>query len=114
MDKAVVDRVSKIDGIEQVSYQTYLVTLTGLCCSVPESLVVAFNQDTDFVITPWLNQKLGRKLHKGEAIVGSESAYNISLGLVDMDGMLFGNVFHMVGVLDKNGVRAGYGSFHLR
>lgn len=103
MNKTIVDRVRSMDGIDKVSYQTYLVTLTGLCCSVPESLVVAFNQDTDFVVTPWLTRKLGRKLRKGEAIVGSESAYNISLGLVDMDGMLFGNVFHMVGVLDKTG-----------
>ena len=31
----LVDRVSKIEGVDKVSYQTYLVTLTGLCCSVP-------------------------------------------------------------------------------
>jgi putative ABC transport system permease protein len=103
MDKSLVDRIRHVEGIDKVSYQTYLVTLTGLCCSVPESLVVAFNQETDFIITPWLKNKLGRKLVKGEAIVGSESAYNINLGLVDVDGRLFGNVFHMVGVLDKTG-----------
>lgn len=103
MDKSLVDKVKAVQGIAQVSYQTYLVTLTGLCCSVPESMVVAFNQDTDFVVTPWLKNKLGRKLKHGEAIVGSESAFNISLGLVDVEGRLFGNVFKMVGVLDKTG-----------
>lgn len=103
MDKSLIERIRAIDGIDRLSYQTYLVTLTGLCCSVPESMVVAFNQDTDFVVTPWLKNKLGRKLRKGEAVVGSESAYNISLGLVDMEGRLFGNVFKMVGVLDKTG-----------
>jgi putative ABC transport system permease protein len=103
MDKSIVERVRKIPGIDQVSYQTYLVTLTGLCCSVPEAMVVAFNQDSDFVVTPWLRNKLGRRLRKGEAIVGSESAYNINLGLVDLEGRLFGNVFKMVGVLDKTG-----------
>ncbi len=103
MDKSLVDRVRAVDGIDTVSYQTYLVTLTGLCCSVPSSMVVAFNQDTDFIVKPWLKEKLGRPLRKGEAIVGSESAFNIGLGLVDVDGMLFGNVFRMVGVLDKTG-----------
>lgn len=103
MSKSLVERVRNVKGIDKVSYQTYLITLTGLCCSVPESLVVAFDQETDFIVTPWLKQKLGRKLKKGEAIVGSESAFNISLGLVEMDGKLFGNVFHMVGVLDKTG-----------
>jgi putative ABC transport system permease protein len=103
MNKSFVDRIKKIEGIDKVSAQTYLVTLTGLCCSVPSSMVVAFNQETDFIVTPWLKDKLGRKLKKGEAIVGSESAYNINLGMVEMEAKLFGSVFSMVGVLDKTG-----------
>lgn len=103
MNKSFVDRIRKIEGIDKVSAQTYLVTLTGLCCSVPSSMVVAFNQETDFIVTPWLKAKLGRKLKKGEAIVGSESAYNINLGMVEMEAKLFGSVFSMVGVLDKTG-----------
>ncbi|MCL4493182.1 MAG: FtsX-like permease family protein [Nitrospirae bacterium] len=103
MDKGVIEKIRKVKGIDKMTYQTYLVTLSGLCCDVPESVVVAFNQDTDFVIKPWLTKKLGRRLRKGEAIVGSESAFNISVGLVDVDSVLFGNVFKMVGVLDKTG-----------
>jgi putative ABC transport system permease protein len=103
MNKSFVDRIKKIKGVDKVSAQTYLVTLTGLCCSVPSSMVVAFNQETDFIVTPWLKEKLGRKLRKGEAIVGSESAYNINLGMVEMEAKLFGSIFSMVGVLDKTG-----------
>jgi putative ABC transport system permease protein len=103
MDKSIVEKIKKVPGIDKISYQTYLVTLTGLCCSVPSSMVVAFNQETDFIVTPWLKDRLGRKLKKGEAIVGSESAFNINLGLVEMEAKLFGNVFSMVGVLDKTG-----------
>lgn len=103
MDKSIIERIRKIGGIDKISHQTYLVSIIGMCCSVPESMVVAFNQDTDFIVTPWLKDKLGRKLQKGEAIVGEESAYNISLGLVEMETKLFGNDFKMVGVLDKTG-----------
>jgi putative ABC transport system permease protein len=103
MNKSFVDRIRKVEGIDKVSYQTYLVTLTGLCCGVPNSMVVAFNQETDFIVMPWLKNNLGRNLRKGEAVVGSESAYNISLGLVETDAKLFGTVFRMVGVLDKTG-----------
>ncbi len=103
MDKGILERVRKINGIGALTHQTYLATITGACCDVPESIVVAFNQDTDFVIRPWLNKKLGRKLERGEAIVGSESAFNIRLGLTEVDSVLFGNVFKMVGVLDKTG-----------
>ncbi len=103
MDKGIVERVKKIKGVDELTYQTYLVTITGACCDVPESIVIAFNQDTDFIIKPWLNKKLGRRLQKGEAIVGSESAFNIRIGLTEVDSVLFGNMFKMVGVLDKTG-----------
>ena len=103
MSRDIIDRVGKIKGVELITYQTYLVTVVGKCCDVPESIVVAFNQDTDFVIRPWLQEKLGRRLQRGEAIVGNESAINIRLGLTDVESVLFGNVFKMVGTLDKTG-----------
>ena len=103
MDKSILERVRKVAGIDKLSPQTYLVSLIGMCCSVPESMVVAFNQETDFIVKPWLKKKLGRNLQKGEAIVGEESAFNISLGLIEMETKLFGNAFKMVGVLDKTG-----------
>ncbi len=103
MDKGILGRVKKIAGIDKVTQQTYLLTIAGACCDVPESMVVAFDQDTDFVMRPWLASKLGRRLEKGEAIVGAESALNIKSGLTDVDGVLFGNIFKMVGVLDKTG-----------
>jgi putative ABC transport system permease protein len=103
MDKGVIEKVKQIEGITDVTYQTYLVTIRGLCCSVPETMVVAFNQDTDFIIKPWLKKKISGRLQKGEAIVGSESAFNIETGAIEVDSVLFGNVFKMVGVLDKTG-----------
>lgn len=103
MDRALVDRVRAVRGVDRVTAQTYLVTVGGACCDVPDTMVVAFDQQSDFVIRPWLSQKLGRPLRRGEAIVGSESAFNIGLGLTDMDAVLFGNTFRMVGVLDKTG-----------
>ncbi len=103
MDRAVIDKVKAIQGVERVTSQTYLATITGACCDVPESIVVAFDQASDFVIGPWLEKKIGRKLRRGEAVVGSESALNIAFGLTEVDSILFGNVFKMVGVLEKTG-----------
>lgn len=103
MDKGIIDRVKVVKGIETLTHQTYLVTMQGLCCDVPESMVIAFNQETDFIVKPWLKGKLSRTLGKGEAIVGYESAFNINVGLMEIDSVLFGNVFRMIGVLDKTG-----------
>lgn len=103
MDRGIVEKVRQVKGIEALTYQTYLVSITGQCCDVPDTVVVAFNQETDFIIKPWLIKALGRPLNKGEAIVGSESSMNISLGLTEVDSHLFGNMFKMVGVLEKTG-----------
>ena len=103
MDRAIVERVRAIPGVARVTAQTYLATIGGACCDVPDTIVVAFDPESDFVVRPWLEKKLGRKLGKGEAVAGSESAFNIRLGLTEVDGLLFGNVFHIVGVLERTG-----------
>ena len=103
MKRSILDRVRALPGVDKATEQVYLVTVAGVCCSVPESMVIAFNQDTDFIIKPWLQEKLNRRLGKGEAVAGFESAFNIRLGLVEMDSMLFGNVFRLVGSLEKSG-----------
>jgi putative ABC transport system permease protein len=103
MKRSILDRVRALPGVDKATEQVYLVTVTGICCSVPESMVIAFNQDTDFIIQPWLTEKIQRRLGKGEAVAGSESAFNIRLGLVEMDSMLFGNVFKLIGSLEKTG-----------
>lgn len=103
MDRSILERVAAVKGVARVTPQTYLATIAGGCCDVPESIVVAFDQESDFVVGPWLPGRLGRKLQKGEAVVGSESAFNIDLGLTEVDGKLFGAVFRMVGVLEKTG-----------
>ncbi|MFN3480784.1 MAG: ABC transporter permease [Thermodesulfovibrionales bacterium] len=103
MKREIIERVKQIKGIDTVTAQTYLVTLTGLCCDVPETLVVAFDQDTDFIVSPWLKERLKRHLKKGEAIAGQESFLNINLGLMEIDSTLFGNTFRIVGSLDKTG-----------
>jgi putative ABC transport system permease protein len=103
MDRSIIDRVRSIEGVDLTTEQIYLVTMSTMCCSVPEAMVVAFNQDTDFIIKPWLTEKLNRRLGIGEAVAGDESSFNIRLGLVEVDSKLFGNVFRIVGVLDKTG-----------
>lgn len=103
MDAKFIDRIKIVEGIDKVTEQTYLVTMSTMCCSVPEAMVIAFNQDTDFIIMPWLREKLKHRLEKGEAVAGTESSFNIRLGLVEVDSMLFGSVFRIVGTMDPTG-----------
>jgi putative ABC transport system permease protein len=103
MDRSILEKVRAVKGVARVTAQTYLATLPGGCCDVPESIVVAFDQESDFVVGPWLARKLGRKLRRGEAVAGNDSAFNIGLGLTEVNGKLFGSVFRIAGVLEKTG-----------
>jgi len=103
MDKTLVERVKEIEGIESITSQTYLASIAGVCCDVSASTVVAFNQETDFIVGPWLEKSIGRKLQKGEAIIGYESYLNLGLDLLEFDTTLFHNRFRVVGTLEKSG-----------
>jgi putative ABC transport system permease protein len=65
-------QVAAVEGVAQVSSQVYLQSLFGApCCAVSEMFIVVFDPTTDFSVTPWLNQHLGRGLARGETIGGS-------------------------------------------
>jgi putative ABC transport system permease protein len=110
MDKNIIHRVKKIEGIEKLTHQTYLSTVFGICCDVTDVTVIAFDQETDFIVKPWLEKAIGRELSKGEAIIGYEA--NENLGLLEFDTevevgkkviLLFNNKFKIAGVLEKTG-----------
>jgi putative ABC transport system permease protein len=67
-----LNKVAAIAGVEKASSQVYLASLFGAsCCAVSEMFMVVYDPQTDFTITPWLQQNLGRPLVKGEVIGGS-------------------------------------------
>lgn len=102
MSKSIIERVRDIEGVESLTYHTYLSSILGVCCDVPEAKIVAFDQDTDFILSPWLKDNLGRRLEKGEAIIGWAAEDNLMLLEVD-SSVLFNLKFEFVGVLDKTG-----------
>lgn len=103
MPISIIDKVKKIEGIDKLTYETYLSTISGLCCDVPPTRIVAFDQKTDFIIKPWLQKSLGRPLQVGEAIAGATTSENLGLGLLDVEATIFENRFKIVGVLEKTG-----------
>jgi putative ABC transport system permease protein len=102
MDKGLMDRVRQVEGVTEITYQTYLETIWGVCCDIPPAKVVAFDQDTDFIVRPWLKEALGRELKKGEAIIGHAAYADLDLLEVD-SSVLFGAKFDIVGVLEETG-----------
>jgi putative ABC transport system permease protein len=72
MPRAYMDRVAAVQGVEAISPQLYLSTLTGSdFCSLPEMFLIAYDPVTDFVLKPWLEHDPIGNLHLGEAVGGA-------------------------------------------
>ena len=57
MDKNIEDKIRKIEGIEKVSSQFYLTSLSESCCDFPIQ-IIGFDPATDFIVTPWAKNKI--------------------------------------------------------
>ena len=111
MPISIVEKVKKIEGIEAITHHTYLSSISGLCCDIVPTRIVAFDPATDFIINPWLQRSLGRPLQIGEAIAGSGTSENLGLGLLDIEATIFNNRFKIVGVLEKTGTGLDHALF---
>ncbi|MBU0728274.1 MAG: ABC transporter permease [Proteobacteria bacterium] len=103
MKKSLLERVRTVEGVESMTYQTYLSSINGMCCDIMPTKIVAFDQETDFIIKPWLQKAVGRELRKGEAIAGFGTSENLGLGLLEVEPTIFNNRFKMIGVLEQTG-----------
>jgi putative ABC transport system permease protein len=101
MDRDIIQKVEKVKGVGKLTWETYLSSVPGQCCSIPPAEIVAFNQDTDFIVRPWLKKSLRGRLRKSEALIGYTA--NKNLGLLNVDDVMFNTKFKFVGVLDKTG-----------
>ena len=67
-----LEKIAAIPGVEIVTPQMFLVTLTNVpCCAVSSMFMIAYDPVSDFTIEPWLKQELGDELHLGEVVGGS-------------------------------------------
>ena len=71
MKKEYTDKISEIEGVDKVSSQYFLATVSSGCCSVPAQ-IIGLDYDTDFVIRPWISSDYKGTLNNGEVIIGSD------------------------------------------
>ncbi len=57
-DSTTVEKISDLQGVEQVSTQVFVETLTNARCCAGKFFVVGFDPQTDFTVTPWLKDGL--------------------------------------------------------
>lgn len=100
MPRDNIQEVARIQGVAAVSPQIYLKSMFDApCCAVSEMFMVVFDPATDFTVTPWLENNLGRPLEVGEVIGG--------IYVFEPDGSenieLYGYKTDLVGNLQRTG-----------
>ncbi len=96
-DKKWVENITAVEGVKQASPQLYMETLEAACCSAPVQLV-AYDPETDFIISSWLENENIPAPKKGEVIAGSLITADAEGG----DGiLLFNELFPVVAHLEK-------------
>ena len=97
MRSAYVEKIAQRPGVERVSSQLYLASVSAGCCSVAVQLI-GFDPETDFTIQPWIQETYTGSIGPGDVLAGSDIG-------VPEDGVLtfYGVDCHVVGQLARTG-----------
>ena len=97
MDKSVLNGLSKINGVEKLSAQYFLVSANAECCTV-QVQIIGFDEESDFTVKPWLKEAYSGTLKENEIIVGAGLSTRVGHTL-----SLYGVECRAVGKLEKTG-----------
>jgi putative ABC transport system permease protein len=71
MDGSVLDKLTAMEGIGQISSQFYLASTSSGCCDYKVQ-IIGYDPDTDFTIGPWLKDSYSGSVSDYEIIVGNQ------------------------------------------
>lgn len=94
----IAEKIRSKPYIAAASPQLFLASLSAGCCTAKVQLV-GFDRETDFSVTPWMQQKLGRPLGDDEVIVGS----TIIPGAGE-EVIFFGKSYTIAAKMDRTGM----------
>ncbi|MCL4492778.1 MAG: ABC transporter permease [Nitrospirae bacterium] len=100
MDRAVYEKVKRVEGVKQASPQLFIKPASFTCCYSVDVFLIAFEPATDFTIAPWLEKNLKKPLSGDEIITGRE------VPLITGDTVpFFGTPFKVIGTMEPTGMK---------
>lgn len=98
LDAGMLETVRKVPGVAQASGQLFISSLDAQCCTVKVQLI-GIDQESDFVVAPWLRTAVERPLVGNEVIVG-----DYIFGAVGSKLRFYNQEFTIVGRLEPTGM----------
>lgn len=104
MEKEIAEKISQIEGVEKVTSRFYLTSVSEDCCDFPVQ-IVGFEPETDFVISPWIEESFPPDSKKfTEEFYTDGCVVTGSNVLTQKDGVrFFGKTHPVSGKLSKSG-----------
>lgn len=100
MNRDVLDKVRKVEGVRRASPQLFIKPTSFTCCYSVDAFLVAFDPVSDFTITPWLEKNLKKPLVGNEIITGR------GMPVIAGDSIaFFGTPFKVVGTMEPTGIK---------
>lgn len=100
MNVEVLEQVKALDGVAALTPQFYNQTLDLSCCDAGTTRrIVGYDAETDFILTPYLEETGRNTLESGELILGSNYDHELSGQIY----MLLGKKFTVVNMLQPTG-----------
>lgn len=96
MDKNVESIIRNIEGVEKVSGQFYLTSLSESCCDFPIQ-IIGFDPESDFIVTPWAAGKI--QTHENSELIFAGNNVSITKNQVTF----FSQTHHVSSKLSKSG-----------
>lgn len=96
-DKSFFEDIKDIEGIDEITPQFFLKSLSADCCS-SEVEIVFYNPKSDFMIGPWIDKEYSKVVKNDLIIVGSAIE-----GEDEKSIKLFGEEYEIAGKMAKTG-----------
>ena len=100
MDRSILDKIRQVEGVKRASAQLFIKPASFTCCYSVDVFLIAFEPETDFTVTPWLEKNLKRTLVGNEIIVGREVPVVVGDSLP-----FYGTPFKVVGTMEPTGMK---------
>jgi putative ABC transport system permease protein len=101
MNESVMPLIRGVDGVQIASPQLFLTSAELVCCSTPRVLLVGYDPETDFTITPWVSYSHASAVENAASvIVGTTTLYSVEGTYMTF----FGKLFHMVSSIPPTGM----------
>lgn len=99
MPESITEEIGQVQGIAKLTTQFFTQTLDQSCCSIGGATrLVGYDQKTDFILQPWLNEHNLSGLKDNEIIIGGDIP-----AFLGNQASVLGGVFTVVGNLYPTG-----------